>query len=121
MQHTPTAEQLAAAVEDGREIVQLADKKLLNVPDDPKLSRDWFAQRAEEILREVGGVMEGDVLHVMGQQQLAVAISAFGRNAGATLVESVTPRESKDIPQSDGSVKKELVFTFRGFRKVHNY
>jgi len=121
MSHAPTNEQLVAASEGGREIVQIADKKLLVVPDDASLGRDWFTQRAEEIVTAVGGISEGDTLHVMGQQQLAMAVSALGRKAGATLVESVTPRVSKDIPQADGTVKKEFFFIFKGFRTVHQY
>jgi len=121
MQHAPTAEQITAASEGNREVVQVSDKKLLIVPDDAELGRDWFVQRAEEIVSSVGGIAEGDTLHVMGQQQLAMAVSAIGRKAGATLVESVTPRVSKDIPQPDGTVKKEFIFTFKGFRLVHSY
>lgn len=121
MQHVPTTEQLAAASESGREVVQLADKKLLAVPDDATLGRDWFVQRALAIVAAVGGIKDGDTLHVMGQQQLAMAVNAFGRQAGARLVESVTPRTSKDVPQADGTVKKESVFSFSGFREVHRY
>jgi hypothetical protein len=121
MQHAPTVEQITAASEGNREVVQVSDKKLLIVPDDAELGRDWFTQRAEEIVSAIGGIAEGDTLHVMGQQQLAMAVSAIGRKAGATLVESVTPRVSKDIPQPDGNVKKEFIFTFKGFRLVHSY
>ena len=121
MQHQPTTEQINAASEGGREIVQLVDKKLLLVPDDPELSREWFTARAEEITAAVGGISEGDTLHCMGQQQLALAVSAIGRRVGADLVESVTPRTSKDIPQPDGTIKKETVFSFSGFRTVHAY
>jgi hypothetical protein len=121
MQHQPTLEQLTAASERGREIVQLDDKRLLLVPDDPTLGRDWFTQRATEIVAAVGGLAEGDTLCAAGQQQLAMAVSAIGRRAGVTLVESVTPRVSKDIPQADGSVKKEFTFVFTGFRTVHEY
>ena len=121
MSHAPTNEQLVAASEGGREIVQVADKKLLVVPDDANLGKEWFTSRAEEILAAVGGISEGDTLHVMGQQQLAMAVSALGRKAGAELVESVTPRVSRDIPQADGTVKKETVFSFSGFRTVHAY
>lgn len=121
MQHAPTAEQLTVASEGGRVIIQLADKKLLAVPDDPALNREWFTTRAAEIISAVGGIQEGDTLHVMGQQQLAMAVSAQGRRMGAMLVESVTPRTSKDVPQADGTVKKESVFTFSGFRTVHQY
>jgi hypothetical protein len=122
MQHQPTAEQITAASEGGREIVQITDKKLLVVPDDAELGRDWFTQRAEQIVAAVvGGINEGDTLHCMGQQQLAMAVTAIGRRAGANLVESVTPRVSKDIPQDDGTVKKEFVFSFTGFRTVHSY
>ncbi len=120
MQHAPTADQIAAAQAVG-EVVQLQDKKLLVVPDDANLSRDWFVQRAEAVVTAVGGIKEGDTLHCMGQQQLAAAINAIGRKTGAKLVESVTPRVSKDIPQSDGTVKKELVFSFAGFRELHSY
>ena len=121
MHHVPTTEQLSAAGAEGREVVQLADKKLLAVPDDASLGRDWFTTRAAEILAAVGGLQEGDTLHVMGQQQLAMVVSAMGRKAGATLVESVTPRTSKEVTQPDGSVRKESVFSFAGFRTVHQY
>ena len=121
MQHQPTAEQQLTAAEGDREIVQITDKKLLVVPDDANLGKEWFTTRAEEIVKAVGGISEGDTLHCMGQQQLAMAVSAIGRRAGANLVESVTPRVSRDIPQADGTVKKEIVFSFTGFRTVHNY
>lgn len=124
MQHPPTAEQIkAASEEDGREIVQLAlaDKKLLVVPDDAGLGRDWFVQRAEQVVSAVGGIAEGDTAHIMGQQQLALAVNAAARRAGARLVESVTPRVSKETPQPDGTVKKENVFSFAGFRELHEY
>lgn len=121
MQHAPTAEQLTAASEGGREVVQLTDKRLLVVPDDAALSRDWFVQRAEEVVVAVGGIAEGDTLQMMGQQQLATAVNALARRAGARLVESVTPRVSKETHQPDGTVKKENVFSFAGFRELHTY
>jgi hypothetical protein len=121
MQHQPTPEQISAASEGGWEIVQINDKKLLVVPDDAGLGRQWFVRRAEEIAAAVGGITHGDILHVMGQQQLAMAVMAIGRRVGANMVESVTPRVSKDIPQPDGTIKKEFVFSFKGFRAVHEY
>lgn len=121
MQHPPTAEQIMSASEGGREVVQLADKKLLVVPDDATLGRDWFVRRAEAVVAAVGGITEGDTAHIMGQQQLALAVNAAARRAGAKLVESVTPRVSKETPQPDGTVKKENVFSFAGFRDLHEY
>jgi hypothetical protein len=50
-----------------------------------------------------------------------LAVGAIGRRCGATLVESVTPRISKETPQADGTVKKENVFSFAGFRTVYEY
>ena len=120
MQHQPTAEQMTAAAAVG-EVVQLTDKKLLNVPDDPTLGKEFFAGRAEEIETALGGFGSGDTVHAMGQAQLAAAITARARKAGAVLVESVTPRISNDVPQADGTIKKELVFSFSGFRTVHEY
>lgn len=120
MQHPLTPEQVAAAQARG-EIVELGNKGLLNVPDEPELGRDWFVQRAAEVLAEVGGVAAGDVVHAMGQQQLAMAISAASRRAGATLIESVTRRESVEETLPDKSVKKTNVFRFTGFREVHEY
>lgn len=120
MQHQPTAEQTALASEKG-EVVQLENKNLLMVPDDTSLGHEWFSTRAEEIIAAIGGVTKDDILHVMGQQQLAMAVSAIGRRAGAQLVESVTPRISKEVVQADNTVKKENVFSFAGFRVVHQY
>ena len=120
MQHQPTAEQMTAAAAVG-EVVQLVDKKLLNVPDDPTLGKEFFTTRAEEIETALGGFSAGDIVHAMGQAQLAAAITARARKVGANLVESVTPRISKEVPQPDGTVKKEVVFSFAGFRTVHEY
>ena len=92
MQHVPTVEQLAAAAAVG-EVVQLADKKLLNVPDDAVLSKDLFKGRAAEIETALGGFGAGDTVHAMGQAQLAAAITARARKVGANLVESVTPSD----------------------------
>ena len=115
MQHPLTPEQKTAASEGGREIVELQQKNLLDVPDDPTLGREWFATRATE------GVGDGDIAHVMGQQQLAAATQAAARRAGATLVESCTKRDSVEKTLPDGKVVKTNVFTFAGFRTVHEY
>jgi hypothetical protein len=120
MQHALTPDQRAAAEQIG-EIVELADKSLLNVPSDPDLPREWFVQRAEEILAAVGGVQEGDILHAMGQYQLTNALNAAGRRAGARLVESTTERVVVETVQPDGTVKKEVVFKFVGFRPVYEF
>lgn len=120
MQHAPTPEQITAAQAVG-EVVQLADKKLLVVPDDATIGRDWFVQRAAEVVTAIGGIAEGDTVQCMGQQQLAAAVNALARKAGAKLVESVTPRISVDKPQPDGTTKKEFTFSFAGFRELHSY
>lgn len=120
MNHAPTSEQLARAAEMGT-VVELTEKKLLAVPDDSSLGRDWFSARAAEIIASVGGVSPGDTVHMMGQQQLALAVNAAARARGARLVESVTPRISREIRQGDGTVKKENVFSFAGFRELHAY
>lgn len=120
MNHTPTTEQAAKATELGQ-VVELQEKKLLTVPDDAGLGKEWFTARAEAIIASVGGISSGDVVHVMGQQQLAMAVNALARRAGAKLVESVTPRTSKEVHQPDGTVKKENVFSFAGFRELHEY
>lgn len=121
MQHATTVDQIAAAKDGGHDIVEVANKKLLVVPDDTSLGREWFTTRAAEILSAVGGVAPGDIVHAMGQPQLANAVNADARLAGATLVESVTARESVDEPQPDGTVKKTAVFRFRGFRPVYDF
>ncbi len=120
MQHTPTAEQVTRASESGQ-VVELSDKKLLLVPDDLYLDYAWFVSRAADIVAAVGGICPGDTVQVMGQQQLAMVVNAHARSCGAELVESVTPRTSKEVHQPDGTVKKETVFSFAGFRKLHNY
>lgn len=120
MQHAPTPEQLVAAEAIGQ-VVQLAEKKLLIVPDDASLGRDWFVQRATEVVTAIGGIAEGDTVQCMGQQQLAAAVNALARKAGAKMVESVTPRVSVDKHQPDGTVKKEFTFSFAGFRELHSY
>jgi len=135
MQHKPTNEQMTAAKAIADRVVCLmpgnpADKiegveyfgstSLLNVPDDPSLSRDWFVQRAQEIFNVLNPV-EGDTVHIMGQQQLAQAMSAMARDGGMNRVESVTPRKSVDQTQPDGSVKKVSVFEFAGFRSIYDF
>lgn len=120
MQHALTPDQRAAAEELG-DIVELQSKELLNVPPDPDLPRDWFIQRAEEILAAVGGIKEGDTLHAMGQHQLTVALNAAGRRAGARLVESTTERVGVETVQPDGTVVKKFIFKFVGFRPVYEF
>ncbi len=120
MQHQPTIEQLESAGKIG-DIVQLEDKKLLNVPDDPALGRDFFVKRAEEIEVALGGFSSDDTVQAMGQQQLATAINARAKKTGAVLVESVTARESVEVTQPDGSVKKENIFRFKGFRPMYEF
>ncbi len=123
MNHPATAAQIEAAGKDGHRVIELTSdqRKLLTVPDDPELGREWFFQRSIDVLSCFDRVEKGDIVQVMGQQQLALAVSATARRWGAKLVESVTPRVSKDSPQPDGSVKKENVFIFTGFREVHEY
>lgn len=136
MQHKPTPEQLQAARAVADRILALAPAKaedrvegieyagsiaLLSVPDDPNLGREWFVDRAREIFEALTTPGEGDIVHAMGQQQLAMALTALARWEGAKIVESVTARESIEVKQADGSVKKESVFRFRGFRTVHEY
>lgn len=137
MQHTPTPEQLQAVREFGvAEIVALDSGKpearvegveyrgstqMLMVPEDPELPREWFVQRAAEILTAVGGVGPGDIVQAMGQIQLANAINAAARHAGARLVESTTRREGVEKLQPDGTVKKEFIFKFAGFRPVYEF
>lgn len=121
MQHSPTPEQLKAVERGGRVAVELADKELLVVPDDPSLQREWFVRRAEEIIAVIGGVGLGDAFHAMGQPQLANALNAAARDRGAILLESVTTRESVEAPQPDGTVKKTAVFRFSGFRPVFQF
>ena len=123
MNHPATVAQIEAAGKVGHQVIELTSeqRKLLTVPDDPILGFDWFYNRSTEILAAVGGVKHGDIVHMMGQQQLASAVSALARRLGAQLIESITPRVSKDFPQPNGSVKKENIFLFSGFRLVHNY
>lgn len=120
MQHPLTDEQREAAEKIG-EVVELSDKSLLNVPDDPSLNREWFVGRAQEILDSLGVNCFGDLVHVMGQQQLAMAVIGQARQAGALIIESVTSRESVEEKQPDGSVRKTNVFRFNGFRHVYQY
>jgi len=120
MMHPASIEQLKAC-EGASCISQVEDKSLLIVPDDPELSRDWFVQRATEIENSFLGFSDEDIIHVMGQQQLAMAVIALGRKAGSTIVESVTPRKSVEKTLPNGTVEKTNIFTFSGFRTVHSY
>jgi len=70
-------------------ITVLDEKRLLVVPNVASLGRDWFVRRAADVIAEIGGLEKGDVVHVVCQQQLAQAICAASRSAGATAVESV--------------------------------
>jgi hypothetical protein len=116
----PASEEQMAACGDAH-IEQVSDKGLLIVPDNPDLEREWFTSRAAEIEKSFAGFGKEDIIQIMGQQQLAMSVSALARKAGATLVESVTPRESVEETLPDGSVKKTNVFRFIGFRTVHRY
>ncbi len=94
MNHPATVAQIEAAGKVGHQVIELTSeqRKLLTVPDDPILGFDWFYNRSTEILAAVGGVKHGDIVHMMGQQQLASAVSALARRLGAQLIESITPR-----------------------------
>ena len=91
------------------------------MPDDPSLGREFFVSRAEKIEVALGGFSADDTVQAMGQQQLAMAVNARAKVAGAQLVESVTARESVEVAQPDGSVKKENVFRFKGFRQMYEF
>jgi hypothetical protein len=121
MQHAPTEGQIKAASEGGREVVQLADKSLLMVPEVPALPKAWFESQAEKIAAAVGGFKEGDTVHAVGESVLALAVQALARKAGCDCVVSVTTRNNVDKPQPDGSVKSVSVFVFMGFRPVYEF
>lgn len=136
MQHTPSPEQLEAARAKAERIVALdpgkpeavikgieyvGSTRLLNIPDDPCLTQNWFVLRAAEIFAATGAIQPGDVLHAMGQPQLVNSLNAVARRQGIELVESVTARESIDEVQLDGSTKKVAVFRFRGYRPVYEF
>lgn len=142
MQHNPTSVQAEGARQMGAEAVLAMCRKpepkkpgdaeptpgveylnlagLLNVPEDKDLPREWFVGQAAQIVSALG-VESGDVLHFMGQFQLTAAVNAHGRKIEAVLLESVTKRVSVDVPQADGTVKRELVFNFEGYRPVYEF
>lgn len=142
MMHNPTVDQAEAARQLGTEsVVAMARKPepkkpgdaeptpgveylgitgLLNVPEDPELAREWFVAQAAKIVSAVD-LHEGDIVHCMGQYQLTDAVNAHARRLGATLLESVTKRDSVDVTQPDGSIKKEAVFKFQGYRPVYEF
>ncbi|PJC68031.1 hypothetical protein CO015_05465 [candidate division WWE3 bacterium CG_4_8_14_3_um_filter_42_11] len=141
MQHNPSEAQVAAARAMGayrlvamcatpdpakgqgtptEGVEYLGRQALLNVPDDLTLGRDWFIAQALKIVDAVGGVAEGDIVQAMGQQQLAMAVNAAARRAGAALVESVTKRESVDMVK-DGTTVKTSVFRFVGYRTLYEF
>lgn len=121
MQHTPSPEQAAEVKAMGLVPVELADKAMLIVPDDPTLNIAWFEDQAFRVEEIFGGFSSEDVVMVMGQQQLSMAIQARAWRAGCRLVEAVTARESVETVGADGAVTKTAVFRHRGFREVHNY
>lgn len=136
MQHKPNPEQIAEALKVAERIVALAPTNpadrvegieyvgstaLLNVPDEPKLDRAWFVNRAKEILSAFGKMKQGDTVQAMGQYQLANALNAAARRRRALTVESVTARESEEQVQPDGSTKKVVVFRFRGYRPLYKF
>jgi hypothetical protein len=120
MQHTPTDIQVSEGKKLG-DVFELNDKKLLLVPDDPSLQKVWFEEQAKKIEAVFGGFGPQDTVHAMGQGQLVNALNAAAVRAGAKIVESVTKRVSRDVPQPDGTIKKELIFDFCGFREVYQF
>lgn len=126
MQHPLSAEQVAEARQMADEVVELRNEVAdiggyLDVPTDPELGRSWFAAQARVILTVLGGIQSGDIVLAMGQAQLANAIQAIARGDGARLVEAVTERQTKEVAQADGSVRKTSVFVHKGFRPVYDF
>ena len=128
MQHPLSSEQRAEIVPLGLvdivelNVVRKGDfNQLLDVPADPDLGREWFVERAQVIAEALGGFDSADVVLAMGQPQLAAAIQAEARNAGAFVVEAVSERRSVEQTQPDGSTRKVAVFVHRGFRPVYAY
>lgn len=143
MQHHPSAAQVAdlkAVFGGDRQVVALAatpdptkgqgdaqpgvtylgKAALLAVPDDPGLSRDWFVQRAADLVAATG-LEAGDVVLAQGQAQLANALAAAARQIGASPVEATTKRVTVEQRQEDGSTKKVAVFEHCGYRTLFEF
>ena len=110
-QHVATAEQIADGVVDVSEEDREKLSALLNFDHAPSRAEiEWRANQLVELAKtyKTGRAMIGGALWLMGALESALhkeriePVYAFG------------PRESVEIPQPDGSVKKTLVFRHRG-------
>lgn len=126
-QHTLTAEQRAAALELGGGVVaELRDLnpslfaklkvclKLAQIASDADV-RALAVEAADYFVEE----HENDILHLpIGSPafmwHLAQELAAFDQSA-PRVVFSHSRRESVDVPQADGTVRKQAVFTFEKF------
>lgn len=118
-QHTLTPEQLAAAAPFGvvaelRDVNPALFAKLAQIAPDADVQA-LAVEAADYFVEE----HEADILHLpIGNPafmwHLAHEFARFGLSA-PRVVFSCGPRESVDVPQPDGTVRKHAVFTFERF------
>lgn len=120
-QHALTAEQRAAALELGGGVV--AELRDLNPQLFARLTQIGSDVDVKALALEAAVVFvedhENDILHLpIGSPafmwHLAQELARFGKSA-PRVVFSHSRRESVDMPQADGTVRKQAVFTFEKF------
>jgi len=109
-QHAATAEQLLAGVVEPHPAAKLTVKEVLTFEELP--SAALILQRAETLAMYASDhthVMIGGAPFFMGPLEQAL------RRRGVTPLYAFTRRETEEVHQPDGSVKKTAVFKHAGF------
>ena len=108
--NTWSAEQLAAAEFYG-EVLDLP------FPDVPaEVDEAWINAAADALCREISERHPAAVM-VQGEMSLAFAVASRLLKSGITAVCATSKRVCKTITNADGSVERQSVFRFVGFRK----
>ena len=114
-QHTATAEQVAAGVTDLPDTDRVQLINLLTVDDLP--SRDEIVARCHDIAMLAVMAVEQHPVSAMigGAPWMMSALENALIHKGIEPVYAFSKRESVEIPQPDGSVRKTNVFRHVGF------
>lgn len=110
-QHQSTPEQVAQGVVDLEPADREQLRALLTFEEIP--SKEEVEQRAEAIAELV--YWDADAAMIGGAPYLMPALSAALKNRKIRPVYAFSKRESMDMPQEDGSVRKVVVFKHVGF------
>ena len=115
-QHKATTDQIAAGVFDAPEEFQVAIAKVLTFDELPTTEEiNQHAHDAVEIAYAIHDVVIFDTVIIGGAPFFIPALADRLDRAGFAVCFAFSKRESVDVQQPDGSVRKTAVFKHDGF------